>query len=224
MGELYKLSFPNGKLYIGKSDTTAKERFAGHRWTAARPDTKNGNTALYHAWRKYGAPTLTVLAVIENDLLNETEKSAIASYETLAPFGYNLTLGGEGTSGWVPNQEQRDKSSTKMTALNANLEFQKRHSARGKASMTAQWANPEFQKRRSARMKARMTAQMADPVRKKKLMAGLERLWAEQRAAKAAKMADPEYVKQRKAANAARDAKYRAKKKAAKAAELKQAA
>jgi len=209
MGELYKLSFPNGKLYIGKSDTTAKERFARHRWTAARPDTKNGNTALYHAWRKYGAPTLTVLAVIENDLLNETEKSAIASYETLAPFGYNLTLGGEGTSGWVPNQEQRDKSSTKMTALNANLEFQKRHSARmtalnanpefqkrNSARMTALNANLEFQKRNSARGKASMTAMNADPVRKKKQMDGLERLWAEQRAAKAAKMADPEYVKQ----------------------------
>jgi len=69
-----------------------------------------------------------------------------------------------------------------------------------------------------------MTALNADPVRKKKQMAGLERLWAEQRTAKAAKMADPEYVKQRKAANAARSAKGRAKKKAAKAAELKRAA
>ena len=203
MGELYKLSFPNGKLYIGKSDTTAKERFARHRWTAARPDTKKGNTALYHAWRKYGAPTLTVLAVIENDLLNETEKSAIASYETLAPFGYNLTLGGEGTSGWVPNQEFRD---------------------RVKAQMVARHADPEFRKRNSARRTAMNVALNADPEKKKQQMEGLERYWAEQRAAKAAKMADPEYVKQRKAANAARDAKYRAKKKAAKAAELKQAA
>ena len=258
MGELYKLNFSNGKSYIGIAFASAQTRFIRHRREAMRGKVN----ALYNAWRKHGEPNLQVLAIIETHLLHEMEIRAISTYRSFSSAGYNMTLGGEGTSGWVPNQEFRDRvkaqmvalnanpefleqnrarsstrmtaqhadpefqkrHSARMTALNADPEFQKRNSARGKASMTALNANLEFQKRHSARGKASMTALIADPVRKKQQMAGLERFWAERRAAKAAKMADPEYVKQQKAANAARSAKGRAKKKAAKAAELKQAA
>lgn len=85
MGELYRLDFPNGKSYIGMTTTTARKRFQGH----AAQSTKS-KTPLYNAWRKFGAPRLVVLSVIESEDLPATEERAIKIYRTLIPFGYNL--------------------------------------------------------------------------------------------------------------------------------------
>ena len=50
---------------------------------------------VHAAWRKHGAPALSVLAVVENADLLETEKRAIAAVGTLKPGGYNMTPGGD---------------------------------------------------------------------------------------------------------------------------------
>ena len=91
MGHLYKLDFPNGKSYIGLAAHGALVRFRGHR-----KDARSSESLMYRAWRKYGEPTVKILAVIENSLLHETERKAIAIYGTKTPGGYNLTDGGEG--------------------------------------------------------------------------------------------------------------------------------
>lgn len=106
MGELYRLSFSNGKHYIGIAANGAYRRFTCHRHNATK-----FNTLLYNAWRKHGEPGLKVLAVIEDDLLYETEIRAIALYGTLAPGGYNITLGGDGIRGLVHTPETRAKMS-----------------------------------------------------------------------------------------------------------------
>lgn len=103
MGHLYRLDFPNGKSYIGISINVAI-RFRGHHYSAVKSDALK-----YRAWRKHGAPTLKVLAVVENSLLNETERRAIAIYGTKTPGGYNLTDGGEGLLN--PSPETRAKMS-----------------------------------------------------------------------------------------------------------------
>lgn len=109
MGELYKLTFQNGKSYIGIAASSARGRYRGHR-----SDSATINRLLYYAWRKYGAPILTVLATIENDLLRETEIKAIAIYGTFYPEGYNLTKGGDGSFGVVPSPEKRAKISASL--------------------------------------------------------------------------------------------------------------
>jgi len=110
MGHLYKLDFPNGKSYIGISFKNAQGRFDRHRKNATG-NNSNDQHALYNAWRKYGEPKLTVLAVVENSLLHETEIKAIAVYKTKSPDGYNLTRGGEGVVGLMRSMESRAKMS-----------------------------------------------------------------------------------------------------------------
>ena len=104
MGQLYKIAFPNGKEYIGITRYTAKARFAIHVRMA-----KHRNNAVCHAILKYGSQCteVTVLAIGNYEYLAEVEPRAIASFGTKAPFGYNMTDGGEGTPN--PTEETRAK-------------------------------------------------------------------------------------------------------------------
>lgn len=113
MGHLYKLSFPNGKAYIGITTKTPNERFRNHMKTLRHA--KANGPSLYRAWRKYGAPTLTALAIVEDSDLYETEKRAIQFFGTLAPGGYNLTAGGEASPSLHP--EVRKKLSAAMMGV-----------------------------------------------------------------------------------------------------------
>lgn len=91
MAQLYKLDFASGKSYIGVTSGLAINRYAGHELAV-----RQGNRrAIYHAWRKYGAPKLTVLAVLEKQELLPSEARAVAVYGTMAPNGYNMTPGGD---------------------------------------------------------------------------------------------------------------------------------
>ncbi len=115
MGQLYRLDFENGKSYIGISFKSAEHRYKVH----AKAE-KNGRAYLiYHAWRKHGAPKLVVLATVEDYDLAETEKRAIAAYNTKAPNGYNLTDGGsEGTRGLKHSEESKAKMSASKLGRN----------------------------------------------------------------------------------------------------------
>lgn len=91
MGEIYRLDFENGKSYIGITEKTSSQRFKGHACSA-----RNGaKTLIHNAWRKYGAPKLTVIAIVENYDLLQIEVKAIKEFNTLAPNGYNSTEGGD---------------------------------------------------------------------------------------------------------------------------------
>jgi group I intron endonuclease len=106
--ELYQLSFPNGKSYIGITSLTAIKRFQYHCRRTSR------NTALNPAIKKYGRENvvITVLAETDNwELLCLAEQEAIDKYKSKAPNGYNLTHGGEGVLGLVTSEETRAKQS-----------------------------------------------------------------------------------------------------------------
>lgn len=91
MGELYKLDFPNGKSYIGITSVTTKERLCGHAKSV-----KHGSKIPVHcAWRVHGEPIVHVLAVVEDKELSQTEIRAIKVFNTISPFGYNISAGGE---------------------------------------------------------------------------------------------------------------------------------
>jgi len=90
--QLYQLSFPNGKSYIGITSQTAQDRFKDHcKMSRKFPCQK--------AIQKYGKGNvvLTVLATVDNwELLCLAEIEAIEKFNTFKPNGYNLTLGGDG--------------------------------------------------------------------------------------------------------------------------------
>jgi group I intron endonuclease len=96
----------NGKSYIGKTEKTLETRKEWHLSSVKQ----KSKFAFHRAIAKYGAESFewVVLDTVNNlDELNNKEKYFIKLFESFGPNGYNMTLGGEGQSGWVPSQETR---------------------------------------------------------------------------------------------------------------------
>ncbi|AGE52971.1 GIY-YIG catalytic domain-containing endonuclease [Paramecium bursaria Chlorella virus CZ-2] len=108
-----------GKGYVGQSNNTQK-RFTAHR------SEKSGCVYIRNALRKYGIQDATI-RILERDLSQDDADMMEAFYieilGTLAPKGYNLTIGGDSQI-WSPEKlevfrspemrEHRSKLSTDM--------------------------------------------------------------------------------------------------------------
>lgn len=105
MGVLYRMDFSNGKSYIGVTVFTIARRIREHKKLVER----DKGYGVHRAWRKHGAPKITVLAILENEDLYSAEIRAISAYGTKTPHGYNLTIGGEGVVGRVVSEETKQK-------------------------------------------------------------------------------------------------------------------
>jgi group I intron endonuclease len=158
MGQLYKLDFANGKSYIGITTRSAEERFQGHR--ARCRSTKGGDTAMYRAWRKHGEPVLTVLAVVEDCDLAETEMRAIKVFNTLAPNGYNVTEGGDTSPMILPHVAAKVSAAKTGVPLSDNHKASLSAAQRGKprpglsAALKGKKASDETRAKMSASAKA----------------------------------------------------------------------
>ena len=96
MGSIYKITNTvNGKAYIGQTRHDAeKTRIRDHL-------AGNGNRIIKRAIKKYGKENFTYEILYDGiipEFLDPLEKEAIEEFNTLAPYGYNLTIGGEGGS------------------------------------------------------------------------------------------------------------------------------
>ena len=106
---IYEYLFPNGKRYIGKTCRTMAQR------QGAEMERYKKCTLLYNAIQKYGVNNIRTIilyeGVISAERSSEIEKFYIAFFKTNVnrygtSYGYNLTDGGEGVSGWVPSPER----------------------------------------------------------------------------------------------------------------------
>lgn len=109
-GCLYRLTFPSGKCYVGITGGTAASRFAKH---VAFARVGKRLCAVHRAILKYGPESVVVetLASASFSELPGIEQMAIVEYGSKFPNGYNLTDGGEGTTGVVRSAETRAKIS-----------------------------------------------------------------------------------------------------------------
>lgn len=110
---IYMYTFPNGKRYIGKSKRPLSRRQGSffNRY-------KNC-TALWNAIQKYGIENIEQKILFEREMTDEEasrlEQICILMFKTNAnrfdnpKYGYNLTDGGEGISGWKPSKERYEK-------------------------------------------------------------------------------------------------------------------
>jgi hypothetical protein len=112
-GYIYKISFPNGKVYIGLTTTSLEKRQEEHKCCA-----KNGDERLvYKALRKYNMVDTFELEEIDTadnkEELCEKEKKNILMYNShyIDKKGYNMTYGGEGTNGYVFTEEDKKRNS-----------------------------------------------------------------------------------------------------------------
>lgn len=95
MGALYQIVFPNGKRYIGMTESVASRRWLDHRYHARM----GHKGVVYDAIRKHGVENarFEILVVADGrDYLADLERGAIRSFGTRAPLGYNVTDGGDG--------------------------------------------------------------------------------------------------------------------------------
>ena len=101
----------DGTMYVGKTVKTIATRWSEHKSHAKR----GANTHLHRAIRKYGAQAFIVepLVLLKEDFtddvsLNDGERLMIRLLRKSSRL-YNLTNGGDGTSGLVQSAEHRRK-------------------------------------------------------------------------------------------------------------------
>lgn len=92
---IYKITNQvNGKIYIGLTTESLQKRWRSHKISS-----RNKNTHLYIAMRKYGVENFTIEVIDETDSFEELgrlERYYINQYNSQDPnFGYNVTAGGE---------------------------------------------------------------------------------------------------------------------------------
>ena len=111
-GYIYKISFPNGKCYIGLTNNLNRRWYEHNRYA------KVGNTRyIYKALRKYNMIDTFQMIVIDTA---ETEKELcekeIAHIEIhnshyISGNGYNMTDGGDSANGYEFTEKDRQKMS-----------------------------------------------------------------------------------------------------------------
>lgn len=107
---IYMYTFPNGKRYIGKTKRTLIERQGSNfnRYESC--------TALRNAIQKYGVDNIQQEILFENDMTDlyaaRLEQICVLLFKTncnkfYSPkYGYNLTDGGDGLTGWHPDEQR----------------------------------------------------------------------------------------------------------------------
>ena len=105
-GIIYKITNKiNGKIYVGKTTTSLKQRMASHRCA----DTVIGNAICKYGWKNFNVEVLEECDTPEQ--LNEREIFWIAALNCKTPNGYNRSDGGDGPTGYVCSDETRAKLS-----------------------------------------------------------------------------------------------------------------
>lgn len=133
MGFIYKITNPNGRLYVGKTYNTRK-RINAHRCASKKERT---GIILLNSIRKYGWENhkFDIIEEIADELMNEREMFWIAELKTYCyeyPGQMNMTKGAEGQrSTWMHDIERRKKASKSAKGEGNNF-FGKRHTEKNK--------------------------------------------------------------------------------------------
>ena len=109
--KVYRYTFPNGKVYIGKTCKKMSERQLTKDWGGYKRCPK-----VYAAIKKYGVENIVTnilfFGFMDEQTCNMREREMIALYRSnQREYGYNLTEGGEGTIGLHHSKEARRKMS-----------------------------------------------------------------------------------------------------------------
>jgi group I intron endonuclease len=97
----------NNKKYIGKS-VNIKKRLCDHKCKLNQNIHKN--YYLQRSWNKYGCENFTfyIICKCEQSVLNDLEIMYIDKYNTNnSDYGYNMTVGGEGGTGYHHTEETK---------------------------------------------------------------------------------------------------------------------
>ena len=106
--------FPNGKKYIGITSKTPNGR-----WEGGTGYNQIRQPMMYNAIQKYGWENVEHIILFKNlsyEEASQKEIELIAKYKTNcrkygSDYGFNMTDGGDGTTGHVVSEETKQKMS-----------------------------------------------------------------------------------------------------------------
>jgi len=146
-----------GKQYVGQTYLSVRQRWRAHRYQGRKWNGRPGTCRLLHsAIREYGAdvftiePLLSLLAGTSQCDVDAAEASAITTYSTLAPIGYNLTINARGPG--PHTQEAR----AKISAANKGKRLSQAHIEKIRASKIGKPRSPETRAKISAALTGRI--------------------------------------------------------------------
>ena len=90
LGKIYKITNKiNGKIYIGQTVKSLKERFQKHCWGTTEKDSYHLNMAIKKAIRKYGKQNFTIELIeeVEQNKLDERKKITKTLKKTSVSYG-----------------------------------------------------------------------------------------------------------------------------------------
>lgn len=173
---VYRLTFANGKVYVGMSKTCPKKgylrRFHEHEKNAS----SGKKLPVYAAWRKHGEPSFEVLSIhADRASCAEAEIAAIAEHGSISEGkGYNIMGGGEGQQAgqnprlWAILNEKVWKNPERIRKCREKLKGRKpsqatldgykefcKTPAKAEAARRA-WRSTEYRAMKSAATKAQM--------------------------------------------------------------------
>lgn len=166
MGALYRISFPDGKQYIGITSKTAQQRFDVHwraRWKLDRPV-----SLVLREHGRCGASLETLVIAADMAYLGDLEKKAIALFGTKWPNGLNRSSGGVFPSDHTPEIRKKLKGTATSDEARANMSKAKKgvkFSDEARSNIRAGLIGNKYclGKKFSADRKARQSAGMLKP-------------------------------------------------------------
>ena len=131
------IDITSDREYIGQTRCAVKKRFREH---------KRSKSYIGNAIRAIGAENFLIVILKECDSkeeLDRWEKHFIKSRDTLAPNGYNLTEGGEGTVGFHRGKPTPEHCA-KLSAVHAGKKKSPEHVAKVTLALKGRKQPPEF--------------------------------------------------------------------------------
>lgn len=152
----------NNKKYVGQTVQSENRRLSKHKSDSAG----SSQSAIHRAIRKHGWENFEVSVIWEGPIesLNEQESFFIREHNSLSPFGYNLTTGGQASREIA--EETKEKISAGLVSNWADSGYREKVIATRKQT----WSNPELLRKRSEAAKKRWE----DPEFRENMQAALQ--------------------------------------------------
>lgn len=136
-GLLYKLTFPDGKIYIGITNDFSR-RMRAHKGASLRNTHPVCRAIAKFGWDNVNKETLVVG---EYHYVRKLESSAILAFNSRVPDGYNVSQGGEFAPSLAP--EVRAKIAKANTGKITPIEQRQKQAE----SMRKKWLEPEYREK-----------------------------------------------------------------------------
>ena len=168
MFSIYKLTFSNGKCYVGQTKTDLNLRLTRHKNKAY---SEQSQTSVHKAFRMHGIPTIELIEKCDKQEIADTiEKENILKHNTLVPNGYNLQTGG------VVCAKHNQISKDKVSVANKGRDYKGSVSEIRSKTTKANWQKPEYREKLMASLKESCTDELR-AIRKN----NIDKMWKERK-------------------------------------------